>query len=79
MATNNSSSAGGGIGFTGALTIAFIALKLTHVINWTWTWVLSPLWIAALFVVGFLISIALIAGVIHLVKRKPKPTTRPRW
>lgn len=35
----------GGIGFTGLLTILFIGLKLTGFINWSWVWVLSPLWI----------------------------------
>ena len=34
-----------GIGFCGLLTIAFIVLKLTGYINWSWWWVLSPLWI----------------------------------
>ena len=33
------------IGFAGLLTIAFIVLKLTGIINWKWVWVLSPLWI----------------------------------
>lgn len=36
-----------GIGFVGLLTIAFIVLKLTAVISWSWWWVLSPLWISA--------------------------------
>lgn len=31
-----------GIGFTGLLTLIFITLKLTHVIAWSWWWVLSP-------------------------------------
>lgn len=39
-------SGGGGIGFVGLLTIVFITLKLTHVIAWSWWWVLSPLWIS---------------------------------
>jgi hypothetical protein len=34
----------GGIGFCGVLTIAFIILKLTGVITWSWLWVLSPVW-----------------------------------
>ena len=42
---SKSSSSSGGIGFTGLLTVAFIVLKLTHVINWSWWWVLSPIWI----------------------------------
>jgi len=43
---SSGSSAGGGIGFSGLLTIAFIVLKLCGVINWSWWWVLSPLWIS---------------------------------
>jgi glucan phosphoethanolaminetransferase (alkaline phosphatase superfamily) len=43
---NSSSSSSSGIGFTGALTITFIILKLCKVITWSWIWVLSPLWIA---------------------------------
>ena len=42
MATNNSQS--GGIGFLGLLCIAFIVLKLTKVISWSWWVVLSPIW-----------------------------------
>lgn len=42
--TNNRST--GGIGFCGLLTIVFIALKLCKVIDWSWLWVLSPLWIS---------------------------------
>lgn len=45
MESKNSSKAG--IGFTGLLTIAFVVLKLTGVIAWSWWWVLSPVWITA--------------------------------
>lgn len=52
------SSGGGGIGFTGLLAILFIGLKLGSVINWSWVWVLSPIWISWLiFIVAFLIAI----------------------
>lgn len=34
-----------GIGFLPLLTIAFIVLKLTNMITWSWWWVLSPIWI----------------------------------
>lgn len=37
-----------GIGFTGALTLLFIGLKLANVIQWSWIWVLSPIWIPLL-------------------------------
>lgn len=36
------------IGAPTLLAILFIALKLMGVITWSWVWVLSPLWIAAL-------------------------------
>ena len=26
-------------------TLVFVILKLTHVVDWSWWWVLSPLWI----------------------------------
>lgn len=41
-----SDSSTSSVGFPGLLTIAFIVLKLTHVIAWSWWWVLSPLWIS---------------------------------
>jgi hypothetical protein len=47
MSTNVSSSSSSGIGFTGALAIAFIVLKLAHVISWAWWLVLAPLWAPA--------------------------------
>jgi hypothetical protein len=31
---------------TGLLTIAFVVLKLLDVIQWSWWWVLSPIWIS---------------------------------
>lgn len=42
---SNNSTNGGGVGFCGLLTIVFIVLKLTNYIDWSWWWVLSPLWI----------------------------------
>lgn len=42
---NNNNNASGGLGIGGALLILFIALKLTGVINWSWWWVTSPIWI----------------------------------
>ena len=37
-----SSGKSSGIGFCGLLAIAFIVLKLTHFINWSWFYVLLP-------------------------------------
>ena len=51
-----------GVGFSGLLTIVFIVLKLVGVINWSWVWVLSPMWINA----GLMCSIMIIAFIIGL-------------
>lgn len=51
----------GGIGFCGLLTIVFIVLKLLNKINWSWIWVLAPLWIE--FIVAVLTVIIIIIGV----------------
>ena len=57
-------STSGGIGFVGLLTILFIALRLCHVIEWSWVWVLSPLWISALLVVVFLLVMVVIYAIL---------------
>ena len=44
----------GGVGFTGLLTIVFIVLKLLGVIQWSWLWVVSPIWINVIIVVVLL-------------------------
>jgi len=44
-----------GLSFSSLLTLVFIVLKLCNVIAWSWWWVLSPLWIAALIVTTLLI------------------------
>ena len=56
------SNASKGIGFpsilTSILTIMFIGLKLAGFIEWSWWWVLSPLWISPILLI--IISIVLI-------------------
>jgi len=58
MSNNNTSS--GGIGFTGLLTVLFVGLKLTHVIDWSWWWVLSPIWLSLILVLLVLIIVGLV-------------------
>ena len=52
-----------GISFVGILFVAFLVLKLTHVIDWSWWWVTAPLWgglaVGIVFVVIF-ISLSII-------------------
>lgn len=53
-------SGGSGIRFGGALTIAFIVLKLCGVIDWSWWWVISPIWISALLIITlFIINVTI--------------------
>jgi len=66
MASNSSSSAGGGIGFAGLLTIVFIVLKLLEKIDWPWIWVLSPLWIS----VALAVLIVIILGIVYILVKK---------
>lgn len=58
--TNNTAT--GGIGITGLLTVAFVVLKLCHVIDWSWWWVLSPLWISLAISVILVIIVVLVAS-----------------
>ncbi len=67
MANQTSSAATGGIGFTGLLAVAFIVLKLTGVISWSWWWVLAPLWLPI--IVGLvLIAVSLVYLKIQMKK-----------
>ena len=61
-------STNGGIGFLGTLTILFIALKLTHIIDWSWWWVLAPLWIPVAVVLGIIVIVAIVALIVKGIK-----------
>lgn len=57
---NNTNS--GGIGFFGVLAILFIGLKLTGFIDWSWWWVLAPIWgpmLVLLFIAGMTALLAI--------------------
>ena len=56
-----------GIGFIGMLQIVFIVLKLCGVINWSWFWVLAPLWIDIIVYSVVLIFVIVVA----IIKSKP--------
>ena len=45
--------------FYNALSIAFVTLKLTGVIDWSWVWVLAPVWLG--------LSVVLLIGLLALV------------
>lgn len=45
MGSSTTVNSNSGIGFIGILTIVFITLKVTNYVDWSWWWVLSPIWI----------------------------------
>lgn len=59
----------GGITFGGLLAIAFIVLKLTHVIDWSWGWVLAPIWISFIIVVVLTSILAILEAKSHNTAR----------
>ena len=71
----NNNTAAGGIGFCGLLGIAFIILKLTGVIGWSWLWVLAPLWIPTALVIVLLV-VALIVLLVKEVAKRSEADTR---
>lgn len=72
--SEKSSGSGGGIGFIGLLTILFIALKLTGFIDWSWLWILSPIWI----LVAVVVLIVVCAVVILEIKDRRKRAAKRR-
>lgn len=50
--------------------IVFLVLQLCGVISWSWWWVVSPLWIMALFVIAVMILHFVIAFLMELRKYK---------
>ena len=69
MSSQSSTSSGSGAGFAGLLTLLFIGLKLTHFIDWSWWWVLSPLWITA----GIVLCVLAVIVVVAVVRVATRP------
>lgn len=58
--SDNSSSSSSGVGVLGLLGVAFVVLKLTGVIDWSWWWVTAPFW-------GGFVLVLVIFGIVLLV------------
>ena len=56
------------------LTIVFIVLKLTNVIDWSWIWVFSPIWIELLIVALIFVITLLILSIKKAIKKAKKTT-----
>jgi hypothetical protein len=64
MSDSKTVQAGGGIGISGLLGVCFVVLRLCHVIDWPWKWVLAPFWIPLALGLGVAGLLMLIAGII---------------
>ena len=59
------------IGFSGFfinLFMIFLVLKLTNLINWSWLWVIAPLWIPLGIVTIVIIIVLITVGILNLIK-----------
>lgn len=57
--SNNNRTNNSGVTSGSLLQIAFIVLKLCGVIDWSWIWVLSPMWIGAV--------VAVVCAVVYVI------------
>ena len=56
----------------GELVVAFIVLKLTGVINWSWLWVLAPIWIPTAITLAIIV-IVLVAILVRELTKGGRP------
>ena len=68
MSNENGRQTTGGIGVAGAFLVAFVVLKLTNTIEWSWWWVLCPLWIP----ICLILLVLIVVGVIALLGNSTK-------
>jgi hypothetical protein len=50
------------------LCAIFVILKLANIINWSWWWITSPLWLPILFMISLPILVVVIAAIALLFK-----------
>ncbi len=51
----------GGLGGVSVLTMIFVVLKLTDLIDWSWVWVFSPVWVS-LAAAAVMFAVILVCG-----------------
>lgn len=74
MNNERNNTTAGGIGFCGLLAVAFIVLKCTGVINWSWLWVLAPIWIPTAITLAIIVTVLIVV----LVKETLRALERRR-
>lgn len=67
---NNEKTTSGGIGFGSALLLTFIILKLVGVIDWSWWWVLSPIWIPVVLLMAASILLFVVYKIVKYFRLK---------
>lgn len=60
MSTEKTDNSSAGIGVLGILGVAFVVLKLCHIINWSWWYVTMPFWGGVVIAVAILTVIIII-------------------
>ena len=70
MFMNNEKTTSSGIGFGSALLLTFIILKLVGVINWSWWWVLSPIWIPVVLLMAVSILLFVVYRIVKYFRLK---------
>lgn len=67
--SKDSSKTSGGVSAVGLLGVAFVILKLCHVIDWSWWWVTAPFW-GGLAIAIVIYAISIIAWIIKKLWNK---------
>ena len=67
---SNEKTTSGGIGFGSLLLLTFIILKLVGVINWSWWWVLSPIWIPVVLLMAASILLFVVYRIVKYFRLK---------
>jgi phosphoglycerol transferase MdoB-like AlkP superfamily enzyme len=67
---DSTSSASGGIVVFGLLGVAFVALKLTGFIDWSWWWVTAPFWGGFAIFIIVLLALLGASGILSMVNSK---------
>jgi phosphoglycerol transferase MdoB-like AlkP superfamily enzyme len=60
--SSKSSSSSGSIGVLGLLGVAFVVLKLTGFIDWSWWWVTAPFWGGFAFIAAILLIVLAVSA-----------------
>ena len=75
----SSSTTSSGTSIAGLLGVAFVVLKLTGVITWSWWWVTAPFWGGLVIAVAIMAVIGVVAlGAVGVATLLDNRTTRIR-